>query len=101
MVRSSSAVDISPIVAVSEALFAVQTIDTEVHIYSIRERLAEKEREAAAARQRPPNVPLPQPEQITEFHDTTPQHLQQLRRSPTRTACITCPAASRSRRSWR
>jgi phage terminase large subunit-like protein len=37
--RSSSAVDISPIVAVSEALFAVQTIDTEIHIYSIREIL--------------------------------------------------------------
>lgn len=47
--RSSSAVDISPIVAVSEALFAVQTIDTEVHVYSLDEIVAEKRRAAAAA----------------------------------------------------
>src|ERR1019366_1548492 len=33
--RSSSAVDISPIVAVSEALLAVQTIDTTVGIWSL------------------------------------------------------------------
>ncbi len=56
--RSSSAVDISPIVAVSEALFAVQTIDTEVHIYSLNEIVAER-RAAAAAQQQDDFIRLP------------------------------------------
>jgi hypothetical protein len=49
--RSSSAVDISPIVAVSEALYSVQKIDTTVNVYSIREIIADRERAAAAAQQ--------------------------------------------------
>ncbi len=47
--RSSSAVDISPIVAVSEALLAVQTVNVTVNVYSLDEVVAELREKKAAA----------------------------------------------------